>query len=46
MKKIILILFLYLGFASFTFAGIQDAYDAWEQKDYKTAFEVYLSLDR
>ena len=44
MKKIILTLFLYLGFASFTLAGIQDAYDAWEQKDYKTAYEVYLSL--
>ena len=44
MKKIIIALLLYLGLTSVAFSNIQDAYDAWEQEDYKTAFEVYLSL--
>jgi uncharacterized protein len=44
MKKIILIVFLSLGFISSAFSSIQDAYDAFDNQDYKTAFEIYLSL--
>ena len=38
MKKIILIVFLSLGPISSAFSSIQDAYDAFDKQDYKTAF--------
>ncbi|SVB62239.1 uncharacterized protein METZ01_LOCUS215093, partial [marine metagenome] len=46
MKKLFLLLLLSLGFIGSAFADINDAEDAYESGDYKTAFQEFLVLAR
>ena len=46
MKKLFLLLFLSLGLIGSAFADINDAEDAYDSGDFKTAFQEYLTLAR